>query len=160
RQRDQAPRIHLRAGTVESSSCVKPRAKGRDMKLMKHHEVIAVGELIRAHFKKNAEGVWAWDAGWTDTKVAHECKIPGVTTDHVSRLRKAAYGDIPKPRKVTPFEAYQQSTRARMDALEKRITELEAAATAPPPKGNAHSADPSKRPTLSLNFDKDKPSPP
>lgn len=114
---------------------------------LRYGEVIQISQIIGAHYHKNALGDWAWDAGWSDEKVLAECKIPGATAYHVTRIREAGFGKLKKEPKSEHGRLSQ-----RIKELEARIVALEAIVTAPAKPQHAHVNGPGRSPTPVRNY--------
>jgi hypothetical protein len=101
---------------------------------MKHVEVLIVARLLRRAFVNVDGGGWRWKGGYNDERVALECGIKGITAGHVTRLRRAAFGDAPKPSHRSVLAAVVE----RSKALERQITTLMQVANPPLCRSRLH----------------------
>ena len=86
--------------------------RNRQRVRMKHNEVVIVGRLLRRAFVKVDGGGWMWKGGYNDERVALECGVKGITARHVNRLRRAAFGDAPKPSHRSVLAAVVERSKA------------------------------------------------
>jgi hypothetical protein len=93
---------------------------------LNHREVIAVSQILSRHFTNLGNGVWSYDKDWSDERVAKECRVPGVTPQHVRNLRRSAFGRTvleASPRK--DLENRVANLEERVDVLWGYMTNLE-----------------------------------
>jgi hypothetical protein len=94
---------------------------------MKHTEIILIARLLKRAFVEVDGGGWMWKEGYNDERVALECDVKGITAGHVKRLRRAAFGDAPKPSHRRVLAAVVERSRA----LERQVTTLMQVVEAP-----------------------------
>ena len=79
--------------------------------------IYAVMKTIEAHGKA-VDGMWFYDDGWDDHRVAEEV---GCTAESVKYRRREAFGQI-RPYRV---QAPENSLEQRIADIERRLSELE-----------------------------------
>ncbi len=130
-------RLGFEAHSGESSAAPIIQQRGeRQMakKQLKHTDVVQLSELLKRVFTKTDElgrdaGVWRWQEGWSDQRVAAECGISGCTSEHSKRLRQALLGDPPRQSKgidarLKEVEAVVRDLQQRLARMEMQITDL------------------------------------
>ncbi len=96
-------------------------------KQLKHTDVVQLSELLKRVFTRNDElgrdaGIWRWQEGWSDQRVAAECGISGCTAEHSKRLRQALLGD--PPRQFKTVDGRLKEVEQRLARAEMQITDL------------------------------------
>jgi len=81
--------------------------------VLKHPDIVRLGELIKANCVRQADGTAAYKDGWDDERIVKEMEGKANITN-VIHLRKGLIGDIVKPTKPGSIT----DIMARLEALE------------------------------------------
>lgn len=86
-------------------------------------QIIKIGTMLAEHLEPVEGGLFAYDGGWSDDRIAAEAAPLGnaIVATHVATVRQELYGNLRKPPEVASDE---------IAALRAQVAELQRAALA------------------------------
>jgi len=94
--------------------------------MLRQAQMFVVGDLVRAHCKKDEYGFAVYDEGWSDGKIAGMQDFP-CTEKNVQSVREALVGKVRRANARS-----DDPVSMRLDALEKKLAEVMEWASARP----------------------------
>jgi hypothetical protein len=92
---------------------------------MPHHtttaEIVKINQLLTEHIRKGDNGLYVYDDGWSDDRVAKGVN-PELNRTQVGRIRLELFGSI---QPVSPGSIALKDMKSRMEELIARISDLE-----------------------------------